>query len=162
MNGSGNCNPNSRTQNEGMWPTPSCVTVTQHNFEAIEEDKAVSAWPVLSAYSTASSSKPKAEPIVDPSEKVKKAETAASCRLFGIELISHSVSPQRPEKVCLELPSMSAFSNDWSVADSLLKTGLPKSSKDSNEGQSQAWPKESQSKQSLTSSRSRTKVLKIC
>lgn len=159
IDGSSKCNSIPRTQNQGMWPSSSCATVTQRIFEeTIEEDKAVSAWPVLSAYSTANSSKPKTEPILDPNEKVNMAGKAASCRLFGIDLLSHSVSPQPLKKVPVETLNVSEISNEASLADSRLKPEILKSSKNTNEGQSQMWPKENQSQHNLTSSRSRTKV----
>ncbi|PKI77889.1 hypothetical protein CRG98_001681 [Punica granatum] len=158
MNGSGNCNSIPRTRNEGVWPSSSCVTVTQHVFEETnEEDKAVSTWPIVPAYSTAYPSKPKTELTLDPVEKVKKPETASSCRLFGIDLMSHSVSPRPQEKVPVEPLNVSAVSNEMSVADSSLKPELSKAPKDTNQGQ-QVWAKESQSKQNVISSRSRTKV----
>lgn len=158
-NGSSNCNTSLGTWNEGMRPSHSCVTGSQRIVEeTIEEVKAVSAWPVQSAYSTACSSKPKTESILDPGEKVKKAETAARCRLFGIDLIGHSVSPQPLEQVSGGPPNMSAISSVGSVPDSHLKTELSKSCKENNQEQSQLWRKEKQSKRNLTSSRSRTKV----
>ncbi|KAK4770697.1 hypothetical protein SAY87_031229 [Trapa incisa] len=158
-NGSNNCNTVVMTHNEGMWPSPSCVTVSQRIFDRrVEEDKAVSGWPVISAYSTASTSKPKSEPNLDAGGKVKKAETAITCRLFGIDLISHSVSPQPLEQVSQEPLSISAISNGDSVGDCQQQSELPISYKDNNQEQSQLWPKEKQGKQSLTSSRSRTKV----
>ncbi|KAK4743846.1 hypothetical protein SAY87_010158 [Trapa incisa] len=142
--GSSNCSTAVVIQNEGTWPSPSCLTVCQRIFShTVEEDKAVSAWPVISAYSTASSSKPKSEPILDTGEKVKKAETAITCRLFGIDLIRHTVNPRSLEHV-------SAISNDGSVADSHLQPEPPKSCKDNN--------REKHGKQNIISSRSRTKV----
>lgn len=154
IDGISKCNSIMRTHNQVTWHSSSCMTVTQRPLEeTIEEDKAVSAWPVHSAYSTANSSKPETEPINNPNEKAQKAETAASCRLFGVDLISHSVSPQPLEPV-----NVSAISNEGSVIDSHMKPELLKLTKDTNQGKSKAWEKENCNKQNSTSSRSRTKV----
>lgn len=162
MNGSSNCNSILRTQEEGIWPSSSCRTAAQHIFEeTIEKDKASSEWHRFSAYSTANPSRPKTEPILDPSEKFKKAGTAVSCRLFGIDLMSQSVSAQPLEKASLEPLDVSAVGYEGSVVGSQLKHDVSKSCGVTNRGQSQVWPKENLLKQKITSSRSRTKVY-IC
>ncbi|KAK6263277.1 hypothetical protein QUC31_009093 [Theobroma cacao] len=157
------CSSISKTQNEGSWLSSPGMSVSQHLFpDGREDSKSVSGWPVLSGFS-----KPqlKNESTFDPIEKVKKFETASSCRLFGIELINHSASSTPLERTPTQLSTMTGGSTEGhgqsslSPADSDQKSEISKDSKGKKQEQLQVSAKEIQSRQSCSSStRSRTKV----
>lgn len=158
----------SRTQTEGSWLSSSHhLSASQHQFQdAAEDSKSVSAaWPALSGYSTLHSSKlNNGDPIIDPNENGKKAETATSCRLFGFELINHSSSTPLGKAHAHPISASSdgnGLLSTLSASDSDQKSDLSKASKEQQQGQSHVSPKEIQSKQNCYSNtRSRTKVLK--
>ncbi|KAG2240361.1 hypothetical protein Bca52824_090851 [Brassica carinata] len=119
--------------------TQSCIT-SQRNPPQNSD------WPV-SPYSTLKGQ------MVFPVEQ-KKHETAASCRLFGIDLMSSSLpapeektAPMRPINVTK--PTLDSNTDP--------KSEISKLSEEKKEEPAQASPKEVQSKQ-ISSTRSRTKV----
>ncbi|KAJ6426419.1 hypothetical protein OIU84_022099 [Salix udensis] len=111
-------------------------------------------------YSTPLSSKSKNDPIPDPSDKGRKSEVPASYRLFGIDLVNHSLSstpievPAQPMSICSGATEGHGLGT-LSAVDSDQKS---EASKEQKSEQLQKSPKEIQSKQSSTSTRSRTKV----
>lgn len=156
-------NSMSRTQSDGEWLTSPHVNFSQQLFQdAMDDNKNVSAWSAIAGYSTAHSSKLNNDLILEQVETGRKTEMATSCRLFGIELINHSVSSTPMEKALVSsFNTEGQIVSTLSLADSDEKSDLSKSFKEKKQEQLQVSPKESQSKQScLTSTRSRTKVLK--
>ncbi|KAG6684778.1 hypothetical protein I3842_12G079300 [Carya illinoinensis] len=159
-----NSNSISRTQTDASWLSSPRACVTQHLFQdTIDDCKSVSKWPSLPGYSTPHSSKLNNDPFPDPVEKVKKADTASGCRLFGIELINHSTTSLPVEEATTQPISMSNGSTEGrstlSAIDSDHKYDLSKDSKEKQLGQLQVLLKDIQSKQNCsTSTRSRTKV----
>ncbi|XP_039037659.1 auxin response factor 9-like isoform X2 [Hibiscus syriacus] len=156
------CGSVSKTQNEGSWLS-SGMSVSQHLFpDAREDSKSVSGWPLLSGFSNPQL---KDDSTFDPIEKLKKSETAASCRLFGIELINHSVSSTTPvERTSTQLSNVTACTTEGhgptvlSPTDSDQKSDMSKDSKEMQQEQLQVSAKEIQNRQSSNSTRSRTKV----
>ncbi|XP_040989882.1 auxin response factor 9 isoform X1 [Juglans microcarpa x Juglans regia] len=154
----------SRTQTDGSWLSSPRARVTRHLFQdTMDDGKSVSKWPSLPGYSTPHSSKPNNDPFPDPVEKVKKADTASGCRLFGIELMNHSTTSLPVEEATTQPISMSNGATEGrstlSAIDSDHKYDLSKDSKEKQLGQLQVPPKDIQSKQNCsTSTRSRTKV----
>ncbi|XP_039050849.1 auxin response factor 9-like isoform X1 [Hibiscus syriacus] len=157
------CSSVSKTQNEGSWLS-SGMSVSQHLFpDAREDSKSVSGWPLLSGFSNPQL---KDDLTFDPIEKLKKSETAASCRLFGIELINHSVGSTTPvERTSTQLSKVTAGTTEGhgptilsSPTDSDQKPDNSKDSKEKQQEQLQVSAKEIQSRQSPNSTRSRTKV----
>ncbi|XP_022721647.1 auxin response factor 9-like isoform X2 [Durio zibethinus] len=157
------CSSVSKTRNEGSWLSSPGMSVSQPLFPAAREDnKSVSAWPVLSGFSNP---QPNNDSTFDPIEKLKKSETAASCRLFGIELINHSGNSTPLERTHTQLSTMTTGTSEkhgpstLSTTDSDLKSDISKDSKEKKQEQLQLSAKEIQSRQSCSSStRSRTKV----
>ncbi|KAB2037784.1 hypothetical protein ES319_D03G101400v1 [Gossypium barbadense] len=157
---SSSCSSVLKTQNEGSWLSSPCMSVSKHRFpDARDDSKCASGWPVLSGLSNPQVNN---DSTFDPIEKVKKSETASSCRLFGIELINHSASSRQLERTPTQLSTMTASTAEGhhtlSPNNSCQKSEI---SKDSNEKQEQLQlqAKEIQSRQSCPSStRSRTKV----
>jgi len=155
----------SRPQTDGSWLSSPHTCVTQHLFQdTVDDSKSVSTWAALPSYSTPHSSKLENESFLDPVEKVKKADTATSYRLFGIELINHPASSPTVEKANAQPISVSNGSTERHIStlpatDSDHKSDLSKDSKDTQAGQMQVPPKEIQSRQNcFASTRSRTKV----
>ncbi|XP_059442488.1 auxin response factor 9 [Corylus avellana] len=155
----------SRPQTDGNWLSSPHTCVTQHLFQdTVDDSKSVSTWAALPSYSTPHSSKLENESFPDPVEKTKKADTATSYRLFGIELINHPTSSPTVEKANAQPISVSNGSTERHIstlpaADSDHKSDLSKDSKDTQAGQMQVPPKEIQSRQNcFASTRSRTKV----
>ncbi|KAK9274996.1 hypothetical protein L1049_022253 [Liquidambar formosana] len=132
--------------------------------DTTEDSKSGSTWSVLLGHSTPHSLKHNNDPIADSIDIGKKVETT-SCRLFGIDLINHSTSPlvergpAQPISVFSGTNEGHVPSTLSAVADSDQKSDLSKASEEKKQGQLQVSPKETQSKQSCsTSARSRTKV----
>ncbi|XVE58098.1 hypothetical protein DITRI_Ditri04bG0143000 [Diplodiscus trichospermus] len=156
------CSSVSKTQNEGSWLSSPSLSVSQHRYPDVREDnKSICAWPVLSGFSNPQVNN---DSTFDPVEKVKKSETAASCRLFGIDLINHSASSSPLERTPTQLYTMTTGTTEGhgtstlSYPDSDQKSDISKDSKEKQE-LLQLPAKENQSKQSCSSStRSRTKV----
>lgn len=162
----------SGTQTEGGWlPSPN-TSVSQHLLQdAMEDNKSVSAWPVLLGCSTQHSSIPKADPMLDSIDMGKKVETTTSCRLFGIELMNQPTvslpgenAPAQPNSAYIGTTEGTVPTN-MSATDSDEKSDISKAFKENAQGQLQFSPKETRSKQSCSSkpsfsisTRSRTKV----
>lgn len=166
INSNNNSSLISRPQTDGNWLSSPHTCVTQHLFQdTVDDSKSVSTWAALPSYSTPHSSKLENESFPDPVEKAKKADTATSYRLFGIELINHPTSSPTVEKTYAQPISVSNGSTERHIStlpatDSDHKSDLSKDSKDTQVGQMQVPPKEIQSRQNcFASTRSRTKVL---
>ncbi|KAL5814412.1 hypothetical protein ACOSQ3_025203 [Xanthoceras sorbifolium] len=153
-----NGNSMSRTQTDGDWLTSPHVSFSQHLFQdTVDDNKSVSAWPAVSGYSTPQSSKMNNESMLDGAETGRKTETATSCRLFGIDLINHSMTSTTMEKAPVSsLTTDGHILSTPSAADSDQKSDFSKAFKEKKE--LLVSPKETQSRQSCTSTRSRTKV----
>ncbi|XVF51285.1 hypothetical protein PTKIN_Ptkin04bG0172600 [Pterospermum kingtungense] len=157
------CSSVLKTQNEGCWLSSPGGSVSQRLFpDAREDKKSVSAWPVLSGFSNPQLNN---DSTFDPMEKVKKSEAAASCRLFGFELIKHSASSTPLERTPSQLCTVNTGTTEGyspstlSPTDSDLKSDISKDSKEKKQEQLDLSAKEIQSRQSCSSStRSRTKV----
>lgn len=161
-----NNNSISRTQTDGGWLSQTGGSKLMFQ-DAMDDTKFFSAGTVFSGYSTPNSSKLKNDSMCDHVENVKKTETATSCRIFGIEFFNHSASSPSMEKTPLQPISASTGTTEGRVSNSLAaesdqKSDVSKASKESKPGQLQVSLKETQAKQSCsTSTRSRTKVLKV-
>ncbi|XVF10379.1 hypothetical protein REPUB_Repub07fG0177700 [Reevesia pubescens] len=158
------CSSVLKTQNEGSWLSSPGISVSQHLFpDSREDSKSVSGWPVLSGFSNPQLNN---DSTFDPMENVKKFETAASCRLFGIELINLSASSTLLEKAPTQLSTMITGTSEGHGPSTLSPTDSDQKSDNSKEvckekkqEQIQLSAKEIQSRQSCSSStRSRTKV----
>ncbi|KAG6684773.1 hypothetical protein I3842_12G079300 [Carya illinoinensis] len=150
-----------RSENHAMW----LQKQTDVNSNSISRTQTDASWlsSPRACYSTPHSSKLNNDPFPDPVEKVKKADTASGCRLFGIELINHSTTSLPVEEATTQPISMSNGSTEGrstlSAIDSDHKYDLSKDSKEKQLGQLQVLLKDIQSKQNCsTSTRSRTKV----
>ncbi|KAG5249455.1 auxin response factor [Salix suchowensis] len=151
----GHSNSMTRTQGEGGWL--SYVNVSQHQFQdSMEDSKSVSPWPVFLGYSTPLSSKSKNDPIPDPSDKERKSEVPASYRLFGFDLVNQSTSSTPIEKVPAQPISVSSGATDGRVLAAPSAFESDRKSEVFKEKKPELL--ETQSKQSSTSTRSRTKV----
>ncbi|XP_022761559.1 auxin response factor 9-like isoform X2 [Durio zibethinus] len=157
------CSSVLKTQNEGSWISSPGMSASQHLYpDAREDSKSVSGWPILSGFSNPQLNN---DSTFDPIEKVKKSETAASCRLFGIELINHSASSTPLERTPTQLATMTAGTTEGrglstlSPTDSDQKSDISKDSKEKQQEQLQVSAKEIHSRQSCSNStRSCTKV----
>ncbi|KAK8710643.1 hypothetical protein V6N13_145957 [Hibiscus sabdariffa] len=156
------CSYVAKTPNKGSWWRSSPgMTVSHHLFPDATEDKTrLSAW-IPPGFSNAYLNH---DSTFDPIEKVNRSETAASCRLFGIELINHSANSTPLERTSAQLSTMTTGLIDeldpstLSSTDSDQKSNLPKDSKEKQE-RLQLSAKEIQSRQSCSGfTRSRTKV----
>nr|AVD68947.1 auxin response factor 9 [Prunus sibirica] len=158
-----NNNSISRTQTDGGWLSQTGGSKLMFQ-DAMDDTKIFSACPVFSGYSTPNSSKLKNDSMCDHVENGKKTETATSCRIFGIEFINHSARSPSMEKTPLQPINASTGTTEGRVSNSLAaesdqKSDVSKASKESKPGQLQVSSKETQTKQSCsTSTRSRTKV----
>ncbi|BBH03487.1 auxin response factor 9 [Prunus dulcis] len=160
-----NNNSISRTQTDGGWLSQTGGSKLMFQ-DAMDDTKNFSGCPVFSGYSTPNSSKLKNDSMCDHVENGKKTETPTSCRIFGIEFINHSASSPFLEKTPLQPINASTGITEGRVSNSLAaesdqKSDVSKASKENKPGQLQVSSKETQTKQSCsTSTRSRTKVLK--
>uniref|UniRef100_A0A5B6Z9K6 Auxin response factor n=1 Tax=Davidia involucrata TaxID=16924 RepID=A0A5B6Z9K6_DAVIN len=149
----------SRAWADGIWPPPPGNGSLNLFRNSIDDNKIVAGQSIFSDYTC-----PAVSSILDQVEKGEKSETWTGCRLFGIDLTENSNSPARPEKelACLNTviggtkgPTPVAASE----GDRAQDPDLLKSSKEQKQVQSEALPKDTQSKQGCTSStRTRTKV----
>ncbi|XVF53111.1 hypothetical protein PTKIN_Ptkin05aG0073600 [Pterospermum kingtungense] len=157
------CSSVSKTQNDGSWLSSAGMSVSQHLFsDAREDSKSASGWHNLSGFSNPQLNN---DSTTDPMEKVKKSETAPSCRLFGFDLINHSASSNPLESRPTQLSTVTAGTNEGHGPSTPTPTNSdPKSdvSKDSKEMLNellQVSAKEIHNRQSCSNStRSRTKV----
>ncbi|CAK9163090.1 unnamed protein product [Ilex paraguariensis] len=148
----------------GGWLSPSHLNASRKMFaDEIEDSKSASAWSVPSSYSTLPLTKQSNDLTPDLGD-VMRSDTVASCRLFGIDLISpapgsSSLVAKAPLKpVCVSNGTGEGhLLSAMSAVDSEQKSELSNDSKEQKQGQLQVSPKEVQSKQSC-STRSRTKV----
>ncbi|KAA8516190.1 hypothetical protein F0562_019369 [Nyssa sinensis] len=148
----------SRAGADGIWLPPKPGNDSTNLFHDSEDNKNVAARAILFDYTCLASS------ILDQVENGKKSETYTGCRLFGIDLTKNSDTTARPEKelACLKaVPTSTKGPTLVAVceADRAHDPDFLKSSKEQKLVQSDALPKETQSKQGCTfSSRTRTKV----
>ncbi|KAK3012304.1 hypothetical protein RJ639_012852 [Escallonia herrerae] len=132
-----------------------------------EDNKNVLARFILSDYTSPVSSRASNGPTLDQVEKRKRSESFTGCRLFGIDLrsnVNNSSAPQTEvagskigsnSKSGLKGPSPVSASE----ADRALNADILMSPTEEKQVQSEAIPKETQSKSGCTTStRSRTKV----
>ncbi|KAJ0105589.1 hypothetical protein Patl1_17494 [Pistacia atlantica] len=157
-----NSNSLSRTQTDGEWLASPRVSFSQQLFpDAVDDNKNVSAWRPIHGYSTSHSSKVNIDSMPDRVEIGRKTEMGASCRLFGIDLINHSMSSTTMEKAAASSVTTEGHNLcTLSAGDSDQKSDLSKTFREKKSEQVQVSPKEIQSRQSSsTSTRSRTKVL---
>ncbi|KAK8481183.1 hypothetical protein V6N13_035096 [Hibiscus sabdariffa] len=160
---SSSCSSVAKTPNGGSWLSSPSMGVSHHLFPDAREDKMkLSGWPVLSGFSNPQLNQ---DSTFDPIEKVNRSETAASCRLFGIELINHSASttplertPEKNSTMTMDITDIRDLST-LSSTDSDQKSNLSKESKEKQQEWLQLSAKEIQSRQNCSSfTRSRTKV----
>ncbi|KAH7513714.1 hypothetical protein FEM48_Zijuj11G0010300 [Ziziphus jujuba var. spinosa] len=151
---------------EGGWLSSPNASCTQHIFQDTEDSKSVSMWPLLSTQNLSKLN----EPVYDQVDKERKTETSNSVRVFGVDLINHSIhsppiekgqkEPHQPSCVNTEITEWRA--STLSAAESDPKSDVSKAPKERVSGQFQVSPKESQSKQSCSNStRSRTKGMAV-
>lgn len=138
------------------WLSSPGPTGSQHLFQDITEDsKSISVGPVFSKQSNDQSS--------EQCDKGKKTVSASSFRLFGFEMIDHSTNSSIAEKVAPQ-PIGATGTTEGQVGtlsvESEQKSDISKAAKETVT-ELQASSKDSQSRQSSTSARSRTKVLNI-
>lgn len=149
----------SRPGPEGSWPSPHAL----HPFQDSTNNNKSVATRVFQ-FSNPSPT-PINGPKLDQLEKGNKVETSTGCRLFGINLMSHPCTAAPPEKE-LVCPSNTEFSSGHRLSPVTVfeANGAPnadvlKPLKEENPDVIEALEKETQSKQSCTTStRSRTKV----
>ncbi|KAK8692860.1 hypothetical protein V6N13_070465 [Hibiscus sabdariffa] len=160
---SSSCSSVAKTPNGGSWLSSPSMGVSHHLFPDAREDKMrLSGWPVLSGFPNPQLNQ---DSTFDPIEKVNRSETAASCRLFGIELINHSASttplertPEKNSTMTMDITERLDPST-LSSTDSDQKSNLSKESKEKQQEWLQLSAKEIQSRQNCSSfTRSRTKV----
>ncbi|KAL4394635.1 auxin response factor 9 [Arachis hypogaea] len=158
MNSKSNSNLMSRNQTEGSWlssPHSSCPS--QLFQDTMDDSKSVSAWPAPNPHSSRLNN----DHVHDQVDKENKAETATSCRLFGIDLIDHSRNSSAVEKAAAQAVNIHSFTSEGCVStvsktEAGQKSDASKTGKEKKQEQQQVLPKETQSKQIC--SRSRTKV----
>lgn len=149
----------SMVRSEGIWPSSPRVDVSLNLYQdSAGDNKAGSARSVLSGYGSPISSRPN-----NQAEKGMKSEASVGCRLFGINLTSHSTSPSHPEResACSLMTSSSDKGCIPAAAPDADKTHNQEVSKLTMDQKtiSEVPLKDTQSKQGSTlSSRSRTKV----
>ncbi|XP_027182958.1 auxin response factor 9 isoform X1 [Coffea eugenioides] len=157
LQGSRNCNL--RTHAEGDWLSSSQGNTSVSRFADETESKSTIAWTTFTSCSAtpAKLSNHSQSHLHDG----RKPDTVASCRLFGIDLISPSTGALDKELLkpvnASNITTQECLPNTLSGCGSEHKSDLSKDSKDQIVGQLQLPSKEVQSKQS-GSTRSRTKV----
>ncbi|OWM85201.1 hypothetical protein CDL15_Pgr027988 [Punica granatum] len=157
--------PVTRVQTEGPWLSSPRFSVSQRLSQDMSEDsKSATARSVISGYPATQPSKLHNGQLPSPVEEGKKVvERTTSCRLFGIELISHSTSLPLVEKPPVQLSVSSGTTEGHvhsisSAAESDPKSDFPKGSKENKKVQLPILGKDPQAKQTSASMRSRTKV----
>ncbi|KAJ7952167.1 Auxin response factor [Quillaja saponaria] len=172
---------NKRSDNHPMWPhkqmdiNSSNNTISRNHMEGsllssphssgpphlyqdtTDDTKSVSAWPVLSGYSTPQSSRVNNDHVLDPVENENKVESANSYRLFGFDLINHSVEKAPAQSVGVSNGTGEGRVSTSSGTDSDHKSDLAKAFNEKKQ-EHQVSQKDTQNKQSSTSTRSCTKV----
>ncbi|MED6110489.1 hypothetical protein PIB30_043392 [Stylosanthes scabra] len=158
MNSKSNNNLISRNQTEGSWlSSPHSCCPSQLFQDTMDDSKSVSAWPASNPHSSRLNN----DHVHDQVDKENKAETATSCRLFGIDLIDHSRNSSTVEKAAAHAVNVNSFTSEGCVStisktEAGQKSDASKTGKERKQEQQQVSPKETQSKQIC--SRSRTKV----
>lgn len=153
-----------RVQTEGGWLPSPCLSVSPNILpDAVDDSKSVSALPVRCRHSIAHPSSLNNELMPNPAEDGKKVEPTSSCRLFGIDLINHTLSSPPSDKGPFQSMCVSTATTEGhvqmalSTADSDQKCDIQKASEEVKQRQMQNLGKEGQTKQ-ICSTRSRTKV----
>ncbi|XP_072965541.1 auxin response factor 18-like isoform X1 [Typha angustifolia] len=141
-------------------PSSSLTDVSLHLFPHMNEETKVPPWPVISSYTAEDTTLKLCNGV---EEHKKPGSISSTCRLFGVDLVSHSHCTASAEKANVAPTGISITGIEdpptratGSVAESDQLSGLSKVSKEQKRV-SQEYPKEVQSKQN-GSSRSRTKV----
>lgn len=146
---------------EGCWQSMQHANAPTTNPEETEESKSASAWSVLSNHSAPSPGKKSNYPINACRNEERKPDTVATCRLFGIDLNSHSVvslCDYSPEKSFMPTDTDEVYiPSVLSSGNSEQKSVLSRDSRDVTKEKLQSPSKEVQSRHS-PSSRCRTKV----
>ncbi|KAE8720609.1 Auxin response factor 9 isoform 3 [Hibiscus syriacus] len=137
---SSSCSSVTETPNEGSWLSSPGFSVSHHLFpDTIEEKTRLSDWHIPPGFSNPQLNH---NPTFDPIEKFNRSETAASCRLFGIEVINHSASSTPLERTSAQLSTMTMVLTErldpstLSSTDSDQKSNLSKVLKRSRNGNS--------------------------
>lgn len=153
MSSKSNSNTVLRNWTEGSWRS------SPHLFQDTTDDsKSVSAWPVSQPHS----SQLNIDHVLDQVDKENKVETATSYRLFGIDLVDHSrnsAAVEKPSSHSVNVTGVTAevSASTLSSTDTGRKSDVSKASHERKQEEQQVSPKETQSKQIC--SRSRTKVV---
>lgn len=161
MNSKTSNNATLRNQTEGSWISSPRSSYPSHLLHDTTDDgKSVSAWPV----SQPQSSILNIDRMLDQVDKDNKVETATTYRLFGIDLIDHSKKSAAVEKLSSHAVNGNGVTTEVSSStltstDTARKSDISKASFERKQEPQQVSPKETQSKQIC--SRSRTKVLHI-
>ncbi|KAL9242941.1 hypothetical protein vseg_016896 [Gypsophila vaccaria] len=131
-----------------LWNTSACVAQSD-----TEDCKSATAWSVFSGYAT-----PNARKQSDQNDNGRKSETVASCRLFGIDLMSPS-TPNSQEGVIRQYLNVSRIpaAEQGPSSDSAVDLDLSGMCREKRQSVQLLSPRELQSKLS-SSTRSRTKV----
>lgn len=158
INNSTNCTLMSHT--EGGWTLPQLNTSSCMLVDETEESKSASAWSDFPCVLTPQFGLGTNQPMVSPADE-RKCDTITTCRLFGIDLKSSSISttealPPQPAGISC-VSAERAPPNMVAAGDSDQNSDISIDLKDQMQGHLQLPLKEVQSKQSC-STRSRTKV----
>lgn len=158
INNSTNCTLMSHT--EGVWTLPQLNTSSCMLVDETEESKSASAWSDFPCVLTPQFGLGTNQPMVSPADE-RKCDTITTCRLFGIDLKSSSISttealPPQPAGIS-RVSAERAPPNTVAAGDSDQNSDISIDLKDQMQGHLQLPLKEVQSKQSC-STRSRTKV----
>ncbi|KAL3499203.1 hypothetical protein ACH5RR_038296 [Cinchona calisaya] len=154
----GSRNFNLKTRAEGDWLSASNGNASLSRFADETDTKSTLAW---STFTTSSATAKLSNNAMSHPNDGRKPDTVASCRLFGIDLISPSTDardrvPLKPVNTSIGT-IQECLPTTLSACGSEHKSDLLKDSKDEIVGQLQVPSKEVQSKQSGPT-RSRTKV----
>ncbi|KAI4310379.1 hypothetical protein MLD38_035360 [Melastoma candidum] len=143
-----------RAYTDGGWlPSP------RVRHDVAEDNKTITTWPDLPEYSKTPS---RVNIETTPTDEFKRAEISGCCRLFGIELVNHSLSVPAVERTPAQPTGLSSCANEVSIQMTCLdfQPDLAKPSYEKRRSQVFISSlKESKVKQSgASSARSRTKV----
>lgn len=158
-------NCNLRTHADGDWLSSSHPNASLSRFVDETETKSALAW---STFTSCSATVPAqlSNHLMSHLNDGRKPDTVASCRLFGIDLISPSTGARVDRESVKPVNTSNGTTEEClpatlSTSGSEHKSDLSKDSKDHMLGQLQVPSKEVQSKQN-GSTRSRTKVYDSC
>ncbi|KAI4376123.1 hypothetical protein MLD38_013914 [Melastoma candidum] len=151
-----------RANTDGAWMASPRLAVSQNlSHNPLEDGKNITTWPSLPEYSKAPSLSVNADPVVAvPADDCRKAVTIGRCRLFGIELINHSLSATGTERATMQPNGVLNYEGHTQTLDSDSQPDLAKATPEKRQGQVHVLSKETNVKHggSVASSRSRTKV----